>query len=77
MQKLLAEKEEAEEILNGLDEEKAKLEEQLNTIQQKCAEEADLVGLGNICKNVQVFCICNGRMGVRWVDRCSCGEERQ
>lgn len=47
MQKLLAQKEEAEEILNGLDEEKAKLEEQLNTIRQKCAEEADLVGLGS------------------------------
>lgn len=44
MQKLLAQKQEAEEILNGLDEEKAKLEEQLYTIRQKCAEEASLVG---------------------------------
>lgn len=44
MQKLLAQKQEAEEILNGLDEETAKLEEQLNTIRQKCAEEASLVG---------------------------------
>lgn len=47
LQKLLAQKEEAEEILNGLDEEKAKLEEQLSSIRQKCAEEADLVGFGS------------------------------
>lgn len=44
LQKLLAQKQEAEEILNGLDEEKAKLEKQLNAIRQQCIEEADLVG---------------------------------
>ncbi|XP_063153998.1 epidermal growth factor receptor substrate 15 isoform X2 [Candoia aspera] len=42
LQNLLAQKQEAEEILNGLDEEKAKLEEQLSMIRQKCTEEVDL-----------------------------------
>ncbi|XP_050817612.1 epidermal growth factor receptor substrate 15 isoform X1 [Gopherus flavomarginatus] len=43
LQKLQAQKQEAQEILNGLDEQKAKLEEQLNDIRQKCAEEAHLI----------------------------------
>uniref|UniRef100_A0A0F7ZB93 Epidermal growth factor receptor pathway substrate 15 n=1 Tax=Crotalus adamanteus TaxID=8729 RepID=A0A0F7ZB93_CROAD len=43
LQNLLTQKQEAEEILNGLDEEKAKLEEQLSMIRQKCTEEVDLI----------------------------------
>uniref|UniRef100_A0A670XZD9 Epidermal growth factor receptor pathway substrate 15 n=1 Tax=Pseudonaja textilis TaxID=8673 RepID=A0A670XZD9_PSETE len=43
LKNLLTQKQEAEEILNGLDEEKAKLEDQLSMIRQKCTEEVDLV----------------------------------
>uniref|UniRef100_A0A8B9SGL6 Epidermal growth factor receptor pathway substrate 15 n=1 Tax=Anas platyrhynchos TaxID=8839 RepID=A0A8B9SGL6_ANAPL len=45
LQKLQAQKQEAQEILNDLDEQKAKLEEQLNDIRQKCAEEAHLIAM--------------------------------
>ncbi|KAM9283615.1 epidermal growth factor receptor substrate 15 isoform 2-T2 [Morus bassanus] len=45
LQKLQAQKQEAQEILNDLDEQKARLEEQLNDIRQKCAEEAHLIAM--------------------------------
>lgn len=55
MQNLLTQKQEAEEILNGLDEEKAKLEEQLSMIRQKCIEEVDLVSIFTLAVESCIF----------------------
>lgn len=55
LQKLQAQKQEAQEILNDLDEQKAKLEEQLNDIRQKCTEEAHLVRSGSLHLRVVPF----------------------
>lgn len=57
LQNLLTQKQEAEEILNGLDEEKAKLEEQLSMIRQKCIEEVDLVSIFTLGVESCIFLI--------------------
>lgn len=46
LQKLQAQKQQVQELLDELDEQKAQLEEQLKEVRKKCAEEAQLVNPG-------------------------------
>ncbi|KAF3819847.1 hypothetical protein GH733_015356, partial [Mirounga leonina] len=43
LQKLHAQKQQVQELLDGLDEQKSQLEEQLKEVRKKCAEEAQLI----------------------------------
>ena len=48
LQKLQAQKQQVQELLDGLDEQKAQLEEQLQEVRKKCVEEAQLVRPGDL-----------------------------